>query len=106
MAPPRSAARSCGAAARTLRRPGHRRVVDEDVTEHRPNSCHSARTGSRARFFAARVYHLSRRGLVEESVREGVESKKFRETFAKVGLGSRERKKESWAILKESLARA
>ena len=35
--------------------------------------------------------------------REGVESKKFRETFAKVGLGSRERKKESWAILKESL---
>ena len=24
MAPPRSAARSCGAAARTLRRPGHR----------------------------------------------------------------------------------
>ena len=27
----------------------------------------------------------------------------FRESFAKVGLGSRERKKESWAILKESL---
>ena len=30
----------------------------------------------------------------------------FRECFAKVGLGSRERKKESWAILKESLTRA
>ena len=43
-------------------------------------------------------------GRVGSVRREGVESKKFRETFAKVGLGSRERKKESWAILKESLA--
>ena len=49
------------------------------------------------------AWFLGRVGSVR---REGVESKKFRETFAKVGLGSRERKKESWAILKESLTRA
>ena len=84
--------------------PSDPRVVDEDVSEHRPNSCHSAHTGSRARFRSSCVPSLpAGLGGVGSVRREGVESKKFRETFAKVGLGSRERKKESWAILKESL---
>ena len=58
---------------------------------------------SRLSAFHCRLTLPAGLGRVGSVRREGVESKKFRETFAKVGLGSRERKKESWAILKESL---